>query len=71
MVFRGALFLNGIVDLEMGAQHGRKPYMNVRNVLSADEIASLVLTISGQRKINVSDSTGRFIVYGSVACFKG
>ena len=42
-----SLVLNGMVDLDMSeqkkkTQHGRKPFMNVRNVLSADEIASLV-----------------------------
>ena len=30
-------------------QHGRKPFMNVRYVLSADEIASSVYTFSGHR----------------------
>ena len=44
--------------------------MNVRIVLSADEIASSVLTFSGQRGVNVSDSTGQYTVYGSVICFK-
>ena len=36
------------------AQHKRKPFMNVRNILFADEIASSVQTFSGQREINVS-----------------
>ena len=44
--------------------------MNVRNVLSADEIASSVKTFSGQKEIHVSDSAGRYIVYGSVTCSK-
>ena len=44
--------------------------MNVRNVVSADEIASSVLTFSGRIEINVSDSTGRYIVFGLVTCFK-
>ena len=40
---------SNMVDLEMrvgteSTQHGRKPFMNVRNVLSADEIAFSVLT---------------------------
>ena len=51
-------------------QHGRKPFMNVRNALSADGIASSVLTFSGQREVYVSDSTGRYIVYGSVTYIK-
>ena len=51
-------------------QHGRKQCMNVRNVVSADEIASSVLTFSGRIEINVSDSTGRYIVFGLVTCFK-
>ena len=42
--------------------------MNVRKVLSADEIASSMF--SGQREVHVSDSTGRYIVYGSNTCFK-
>ena len=42
-----SIVLNGMVDLDMPSeqkktQHGRKPFMNVRNVLSADEIASSV-----------------------------
>ena len=43
---RSLLFFNGMVDLVMGVtestQHERKPFMNVRNILSADEIASSV-----------------------------
>ena len=41
-----SLVLNGMADLDMSeqkkTQHGWKPFMNVRNVLSADEIASSV-----------------------------
>ena len=51
-------------------QHGRKPFINVRNILSADEIASSELTFSGQREVHVSDSTGRYMVYGSVSVLK-
>ena len=51
-------------------QYGRKPFMNVRNVLSADEIAYLVYTFSGRKEVHVSNSTGRYIVYGPVTCFK-
>ena len=71
---RGALFSNGMVDSDMGVQKvhsmdGRKPFLNVCNILSADEIASSVKTFSGQREVHVSDSTGHYIVYGSVTCF--
>ena len=45
-------------------QHGGKPFMSICKVLFADE------TFSGQREVHVSDSTGRYIVYGSVTCFK-
>ena len=41
-----SIVLNGMVDLDTSeqkkTQHGRKPFMNVRNVLSADEVASSV-----------------------------
>ena len=41
-----SLLLNGMVDYRDGwterTQHGRKPFMNVRNILSVDEIASSV-----------------------------
>ena len=44
--------------------------MNVRNILSSDEIASSVLTFSGQREVNESVSIGPYIAHGSVTCFK-
>ena len=60
-----SLVLNGMVDLEMGGQKVHS-MGGIHNVLSADEIA----TFSGQREVRVSDSTCRYIVYGSVTCLK-
>ena len=41
-----SLVLNGMIDLDISeqkkTQHGQKPFMNVCNILSADEIASSV-----------------------------
>ena len=49
-------------------QHGRKPFMNVRNVLSADKIFSV--NVFRAERSSRNEPTGRYMVCGSVTCFR-